>query len=131
MREALVRCGRAPLSICERYDWLNPLPTSFLSAMASSCCVISRSSPRRVASTKRRYRSFSPSFILQLAIIILQYVMSRNGFGLLSIDWGDPNDFLIAVSLVIGVRSAFRWDGGAGIIWEIVLGGCLYFFAAM
>src|ERR1022692_5094413 len=56
--------------------------------MASSCCVISRSSPRKVASTKRRYRSFSPSFILRLAIIILQYAMSSNGFGLLSIDWG-------------------------------------------
>src|ERR1039458_3818134 len=89
MREALVRCGRAPLSICERYDWLNPLPSSFLSAMARSCCVISRSSPRKVASTKRRYRSFSPSFILQLAIIILQSVMSRNGFGLLSSYWED------------------------------------------
>src|ERR1039457_2430672 len=56
--------------------------------MARSCCVISWSTPRKVASTKRRYRSFSPSFILQLAIIILQYAMSRNRFGLLSIDWG-------------------------------------------
>ena len=87
MRDALVRCGRAPLSICDRYDWLNPLPTSFLSATARSCCVISRSMPRNVPSTRRRYRSFSPSFILQLAIIILQSVMSRTGFGLLSRNW--------------------------------------------
>ena len=30
MREAFVRCGRAPLSICDRYDWLRPAPNSFL-----------------------------------------------------------------------------------------------------
>src|ERR1017187_1075390 len=100
MRDALVKCGRAPLSIWDKYDWLNPLPSSFLSATASSCCVISRSMPRNVPSTRRRYRSFSPSFISQLAIIILQFVMSRTGFGLLSRNWesrligyGDPRQW--------------------------------------
>jgi hypothetical protein len=73
--------------------------------------------------------------------------MSRNGFGLLSIDWGpglppryypmninqtpdDLNDFLIAISLAMGVYCVFRWHGGGGIVWKIVLGACLYFFAA-
>ena len=32
MREAFVRCGRAPLSICDRYDWLRPAPTSFFNS---------------------------------------------------------------------------------------------------
>jgi hypothetical protein len=47
--------------------------------------------------------------------------MSRSGFGLLSIDWDDPNDFLIAVSLVIGVRQRFPmgWRRGN------YLGDCL------
>ncbi len=30
MRVALVRCGRAPLSICERYDWLMDWRSSLL-----------------------------------------------------------------------------------------------------
>ena len=42
----------------------------------------------------------------------------------------DLNDFLIAISLALGAYGAFRWHGGGGIVWKIVLGACLYFFAA-
>ena len=42
----------------------------------------------------------------------------------------DLNDFLIVISLVIGVYCALRWHDGGGIAWKIVLGACLYFFAA-
>src|SRR4051812_32195810 len=72
MREEFVRCGRAPLSICDKYPWLSVCPTSCFNASAISFCVISRSMPRRVPSTSRKYRNFSPSFILRIAILILQ-----------------------------------------------------------
>src|ERR1035437_3878214 len=44
----------------------------------SSTCETSRSSPRMVPSTSRRYRSFSPSFILQSVITILQIAIGVN-----------------------------------------------------
>src|SRR5579859_2180639 len=50
MRVVLVRCGRAPLSICERYDWLMDRRISFWMAHTTSCCVISRSRPRSAPS---------------------------------------------------------------------------------
>ena len=71
MRVELVRCGRAPLSICDRYDWLMDFRSSFLIARTTSCCVISRSSPRSAPSTSRRYRIFSPSFIIAICYIII------------------------------------------------------------
>jgi hypothetical protein len=43
---------------------------------------------------------------------------------------GSLNDFLIVISVALGAYSAFRWRDGGGIVWEIVLGACLYFFAA-
>src|SRR5258708_277500 len=44
-------------------------------ARTSSCCVMARPSSRRVPSTSRRYRIFSPSVILQSEISILQFAM--------------------------------------------------------
>ena len=42
----------------------------------------------------------------------------------------DPlNDSLIAISLAIGIYSVFKWHSGAGMVWKIVLGACLYFVA--
>src|SRR5436305_14947105 len=38
-------------------------PCSFCISRASSCCESSRSRPRSVPSTSRRYRNFSPNFI--------------------------------------------------------------------
>src|SRR5579862_5534527 len=43
---------------------------------AISCWESSRSRPRSVPSTSRRYRSFSPSFILQSVIILWQFAIS-------------------------------------------------------
>src|ERR1035441_8376477 len=48
------------------------LPRSFWMRRAISSWESSRSKPRRAPSTSRRYRSFSPSRILQSVIIILQ-----------------------------------------------------------
>src|SRR5689334_18298114 len=50
-------------------------PSSFRISRASSACEISRPKPRSAPSTSRRYRSFSPSVILQSAITILQIVI--------------------------------------------------------
>src|ERR1044071_3364049 len=78
MRLELVRCGREPLSICERYDWLILPPRSSLwMASMTSCCVMARPRLRRVPSTSLRYRIFSPSFILQIAMYILQFVIEE------------------------------------------------------
>src|SRR5690348_7784153 len=56
------------------------VPNSFLIARTISCCVISRSRPRMLPSTSRRYRIFSPSFmsifVLQIAITILLIAIS-------------------------------------------------------
>src|SRR5713101_1183134 len=65
-RVLLVRCGRAPLSIWERYDWLIVWRISFLIAPTTSCCVSSRPIPRSAPSTSRRYRILSPSFIIAI-----------------------------------------------------------------
>ena len=51
----LVRCGRAPDSICERYDWeMVPVEVSSAMARTSSCWVMARLRPRREPSTSRR-----------------------------------------------------------------------------
>src|SRR5207244_5203258 len=81
-RVLCVSCGRAPLSICERYAWLKPRPISLFMAEASSCWVSGRPKPRSEPSTARRERSLSPSFmgdsvILQYANTVLQFVMCQ------------------------------------------------------
>src|ERR1035437_9313091 len=48
------------------------LPSSFGISRAISNWESSRFTPRRAPSTSRRYRSFSPSFISQFVIMILQ-----------------------------------------------------------
>src|SRR5271157_1328390 len=57
-------------------------PRSFWISRESSCCESSRLNPRSVPSTSRRYRSFSPSFISQYVLTILQSVIAvkRNNF---------------------------------------------------
>src|SRR5450759_5197946 len=80
MRLEFVRCGRAPLSICERYDWLMFLLSPSRMASTTSCWVMARPNPRSVPSTSRRYRIFSPSFILLIAIFILQYAIFVKNF---------------------------------------------------
>src|SRR5215831_8746660 len=45
-------------------------------ARTTSCCVMSRPRPRRLPSTSRRYRNFSPSVILQIAITVFQFAIS-------------------------------------------------------
>src|ERR1035438_1163564 len=58
------------------------LPISFCTRRASSCWESSRSKPRSVPSTSRRYRSFSPSFISQSVIIVLQIAIAvKRKFG--------------------------------------------------
>src|SRR5579863_3093812 len=47
-------------------------------ARTTSCCVISRSSPRSVPSTRRKYRIFSPSRISQSVINISQIAIGVN-----------------------------------------------------
>src|SRR5471030_2861890 len=52
------------------------LPNSFSISRAISTCESSRSMPRSVPSTSRRYRSFSPSSISQSVITILQIAIT-------------------------------------------------------
>src|SRR5208283_2996852 len=59
-REVLVICGRAPFSICERYAWLRPRPSSFFMAATTSDWVMGRLKPRSEPSMMRRERSLSP-----------------------------------------------------------------------
>jgi hypothetical protein len=40
------------------------------------------------------------------------------------------NDVLVAISLALGFYSVLRWREGGGIVWQIVLGICAYFFVA-
>src|SRR6266850_1483703 len=79
-RVVCVRCGRAPLSICERYAWLNPRPISRFIAAASSCWVIERLNPRSEPSTERRERSLSPSFMVFSLIAICKYHITYRYF---------------------------------------------------
>src|SRR5450432_1282709 len=59
------------------------LPNSFSISRAISTCESSRSMPRSVPSTSRRYRSFSPSRISQSVISVLQSAIGvkRNIWG--------------------------------------------------
>src|SRR5258706_2420904 len=91
IRVVFVRCGRVPLSICERYDWLKALPNSFLMARVISCCVMARPKPRRLPSTSLTYRIFSPSFILQFVMLILQTAMCKGqGLYWACFQWIEP-----------------------------------------
>src|SRR5450755_819106 len=54
-------------------------PRSFWIMRAMSTCDNSRSSPRMVPSTSRRYRSFSPSVISQSVISLLQIAIAVKG----------------------------------------------------
>src|ERR1022692_5008967 len=57
-------------------------PSSFSTMRVNSTCDNSRSRPRMVPSTSRRYRSFSPSVISQSVITLLQIaidVKRKNG----------------------------------------------------
>src|ERR1035438_9793402 len=54
-------------------------PRSFWIMRAISTCDNSRSRPRMVPSTSRRYRSFSPSVISQSVITILQIAIDVKG----------------------------------------------------
>src|SRR5208283_638023 len=63
-REVLVMCGRAPFSICERYAWLRPRPSSFFMAATTSDWVMGRFRPRSEPSMMRRERSLSPRVMI-------------------------------------------------------------------
>src|SRR5271157_1526687 len=86
-------------------------------ARARSCCVISPSKPRRVPSTRRRYRSFSPSFIMpQEPITICNYRiaicnLSRTGFGLGSMACGRRLNQLSDDALQISRLGDVEQDG--------------------
>src|SRR5208283_5775217 len=82
-REVLVMCGRAPFSICERYAWLRPRPSSRFIAATTSDWVMGRFRPRSEPSMMRRERSLSPRVmgwflrVLRYAKCILQYVICQ------------------------------------------------------
>src|SRR6266478_5323224 len=104
-RVVCVKWGRAPFSICERYAWLKPRPTSLFIALASSCCVIERPKPRSEPSTARRERSLSPSFMGDSLIAICKYgitnryFVKRNRHSPVSLCiWLNLNDLLCFVS---------------------------------
>lgn len=40
------------------------------------------------------------------------------------------NNVLVAISMALGFYSVLRWREGGGIVWQIVLGVCVYFFVA-
>src|SRR4051794_24277401 len=56
--------------------------SSFFSDFTTSSWVISRPNPRSTPSTSRRYLTFSPNVISQLAIRILQFVIRVKGYSI-------------------------------------------------
>jgi hypothetical protein len=108
-------CGRLPLSICDRYDWLIFLPVSASNALHQ---LLLRE--RTIQSAERTFdlaqvaNFFAQCHICQIAIIISQYeILSRNGLPLFAMGYARLSVELARTPRLFGLEKSLRREAEA------------------